>query len=202
MPDSVEWGLFLHIVGVFFAAGSMTSFVVILAMMRRAETVQDVRVWANLGAIVDKAVPLSLAALLLTGVWLVQDGNFGWGDGWINVSFIALIVILAAWLAFNTRKVVAIDTAAADGADGLVPQVLAAQITDPVLFGTTHAAITTMLAVIWNMTTHPGDAQAGIVVLVAALIGAASAAPMVQRQQEILEGKRRAGPQGGGGGGC
>jgi uncharacterized membrane protein len=190
MPDSVEWGLFLHIIGLFLVAGSMTAYLVILAMMRRADSVQDVRVWANLAAIVDKVVPLSLVVLLLTGVWLVEDAGFDWGAGWINVSFIALIVVLAAWLAFNTRKVVAIDTAAADAADGAVPQVLAAQITDPVLFGTTHAAITTVLAVIWNMTTHPGDAQAGVVVLAAVLIGAASAAPMVQRQQAILEGKR------------
>jgi uncharacterized membrane protein len=190
MPDSYEWGLFFHLLGVFLVAGGTVSFVIVLAMMRRSATVQEVRTWANLAAIIDRISALAVVVLLLTGVWLVTDGDWSWGDGWINVSLIGLILIGVAWVAINTRKIVAIDTAAADEPDGPIPQVLAAQITDPVLFGTAHAATTGFLAIIWNMTTKPGDAQAGIVLLIGLVVGAASAFPMVQRQQAILEGKR------------
>jgi uncharacterized membrane protein len=187
MPDSYEWGLFLHLLGVFLVSGGAVSFILILAMMRRSQTVQEVRVWANLAAIVERLFPVSTVVLLVTGIWLVTDGDWSWGDGWINVSFIGLILIALVGLLVNTRKVVAIDRAAADAPDGPIPQVLAAQITDPVLFATTHALTLGVLAIIWNMTTKPGDAQAGIVFVVAIVIGAASAAPMVQRQQAILE---------------
>lgn len=190
MPEAYEWALFFHLLGVFLVAGSSTTFIVILSMMRRAQSVQDLRVWANLAAIVDKVMPVSALVLLVTGFWLVQESPYEWGDGWVNVSFIGLILIGVMAVLVITRKIVAIDTAAADAPDGAVPQVLAAQITDPVMFGAAHAATLGFIAIIWNMTTKPGDAQAGIVLLAALLIGAASAAPMVQRQQAILERKQ------------
>jgi len=43
-----------------------------------------------------------------------------------------------------------------------------------------------MLGIIWNMTTKPGDAEAGIVIIVSALVGAGSAVPMISRRREIL----------------
>jgi len=187
MPSSYEWGLFLHLLGVFLVSGGAVSSILILAMLRRSETVQDVRMWANLAAIVDRIFPVATILLLATGIWLVSDGDWSWSDGWINVSLIGLILIALAGFLIATRKIVAIDRAAADAPDGPVPQVLAAQITDPMLFATTHAATLGTLAIIWNMTTKPGDAQAGIVFVAAIIVGALSAAPMVQRQQAILE---------------
>jgi uncharacterized membrane protein len=190
MPSSYEWALFLHLLGVFLMAGGAVSFHVILTFMRRSNTVQEVRLWANTGVIVEKIFPVATIVLLITGIWLVEDVGFEWGDGWINVSLIGLILIAAAGGLINTRKTAAIDRAAADAPDGPIPQVLAAQINDPVLFATTHALTLGVLAIIWNMTTKPGDAQAGIVFVLAIIIGAASAYPMVQRQQSILEGKQ------------
>jgi len=190
MPDSYEWALFFHLLGVFLISGAAVASTLVLAFMRRSRNVQEVRIWANLAVIVDRIYPVAIVILIVAGVWLVEDGEWPWGDGWINVSLIGLILMTVFGFAVITRKLVAIDTASADAPDGSIPQVLAAQIHDPVLFGGTHALTLGVLAILWNMTTKPGDAQSGIVLVVAWIVGAASAYPMVQRQKAILEGKR------------
>jgi uncharacterized membrane protein len=171
-------------------ASAATAFIMVLAMMRRSKTVEEVRQWATAGFIIDKVFPVAVVVLFVTGIWLVEDVGYEYGNGWINVSMITLILMAIAGGAINTRKIGAIKRAADAASPGVIPQVLAAQITDPVLFGTTHALTLGVLAIIWNMTTKPGDAQAGIVVALAVLVGILSAAPMVMRQQAVLEGKR------------
>ncbi len=52
---------------------------------------------------------------------------------------------------------------------------------DPVLWGTLDAFALALVAVVWDMTTKPSDAQAGTVVLFGFVVGAASALPMAAR---------------------
>ena len=54
-----------------------------------------------------------------------------------------------------------IRQAAAAAPDGPVSPELRRLINDPVLWGTLHAFTLALLATVWNMTTKPGDAQAG-----------------------------------------
>ncbi len=48
MPNSYELALFIHILGVFTVAGALATFVLIIAMMRRAKDVQEVRLWGGI----------------------------------------------------------------------------------------------------------------------------------------------------------
>ena len=187
MPDSYELALFIHFLGVFAMAGAATTFVLLLAMLRRSKNVQEVRLWSGLAAKVDKLFPAAVVVLLLSGVFLVGDKNLEWGDGWINVSLITLIAMAIVGVLINTRKINAIERAANAAPDGALPQVLAAQISDPVLFGATHALTLAVIAIIWNMTVKPGDAQAGSVIVLAIALGALSALPMAMKQQSVLE---------------
>ena len=189
MPDAFHFALFLHLLGVFGIAGAATTELVCLSMMRRARMAQELRPWADVGNIVEKAFPVAALVLLLSGAYMVsKDSTLGWDLGWINVSATALIVGAVADFLINGRRIGAIQTAAHAAADGPVSPALAAQLHDPVVFGTAHALMLMLLAIVWNMTTHPGDAQAGIVVVVAVLLGAGSAMPMVARRRAILEG--------------
>ncbi len=190
MPNSYELALFIHILGVFAVAGALTTFVLIIAMMRRAKDVQEVRLWGGIAAKVEKLFPVAVIALLLSGVFLVEDVGFEWSTGWINVSLITLLAHAVVGPLINTRKINAIEKSANAAPDGALPQVLAAQISDPVLFGTTHALALSVLAIIWNMTTKPGGAQAGIVIVFAIALGALSALPMAMKQQSVLERER------------
>ena len=187
MPESYELALFLHILSMLVLAGAVVAVTLLLSLMRRADDIRDVRQFARIATISDKFGPAAIILVVLTGVWMVEDVGFDWGSGWINVSLMIIIVTGVVWGFVITRKLSAISSAADEQADGAPGQVLSVQLNDPILFGTAHAALTTIIAIIWNMTTKPGDAQAGVVVLLAIVAGAASAFPMVARQQRILE---------------
>lgn len=185
MPQSAELGIFVHILGVFGVAGASTTFILVLSMMRRAKTVQEVRLWSNLGTLAEHAYPFAALVLVLSGAYVIEDLDFSWGDGWINTSLIALALMTVAVLKVNTLKMNAIHHAAEDAPEGPLPPALAAQVTDPMLLAVTHVITVGQLGVAWNMTTKPGDAEAGIVILLAAAIGALSVVPAIRRQQAI-----------------
>jgi uncharacterized membrane protein len=187
MPDGLLIGTFIHIAAVFAAAGTSTTFILVLSMMRRAKTVQDVRTFSTLGGLAEHAFPFATLVLLLSGGYLVDKYGASWSDGWVNVSAVALVLMAVAALKINTLKMNDIHHAAEEAPDGAIPTALALRIADPVLFAVTHAITTVMLGVIWNMTTKPGDIQAVVVVVGAALVGAGSAAPMFRHRRELLE---------------
>ncbi len=187
MPAGYDIGLYIHLLAVFAIAGELTTFVVCIAMMRRARTVEALRPWADVGWAAEKVFPVAALVLLLSASYMVGK-RWAWDDGWVNVSAATLIVMAVADVFVNGRKIGAIRRAGREAPDGPLPRILAAQVTDPILFGTTHALITATLAVIWNMTVKPGSAEAAIAVLVAVVVGAGSAVPMISRQQAILEG--------------
>jgi hypothetical protein len=187
MPSNYEWGLFAHLVGVFGMSGGAVAIVLALAMMRRAKTLAEVRVWASFGSLLEKIFPVASLLLLGSGIFMVEDGEWPWGDGWINVSLVALIALMVLGPAINGRKVAAIEKAAEAAPDGPVPEGMRVQLDDPVLFGSVHAMTLVVLGIIYNMTTKPGDAQAGIVIVVAIVVGVFSAIQMAMRQQRAIE---------------
>lgn len=189
MPDGLHIGLFIHLSAVFVAAGTSTTFILVLSMMRRARTVQDIRTFSTLGGLAEHVFPLATLVLLLSGAYLVDKAGASWGDGWANTSAIALVLMAVGALKINTLKMNQIHHTAEDAHDGPVPRELAAMVADPLLFAVTHAITIGMLGIIWNMTTKPGDAEAGIVIVISALVGAGSAIPMISRRREILAGE-------------
>ncbi len=188
MPDGLQIGLFIHLSAVFVAAGTSTTFILVLSMMRRARTVHDIRTFSTLGGLAEHLFPFATLVLLLSGAYLVDKFGASWGDGWVNTSAIALVLMAVGALKINTLKMNDIHHAAESAPDGPVPRELAAMVADPLLFAVTHAITIGMLGIIWNMTTKPGDAEAGIVILVSAIVGAGSAVPMASRRREILAG--------------
>lgn len=87
MPEGYEVGLFIHIMGVFALAGASTVGFATFSMMRRAKTVQEVRVWAGLGRILSQyyVFPIAALILILSGGYIISkfDSVFSWSDGWI-----------------------------------------------------------------------------------------------------------------------
>lgn len=189
MPEAAEIGLFIHFLGVFAAAGVVTSFVFAASMMRRATIVAELRTWAGFAAMIENLYlfPISALVMLGSGGYLVAEFDISWGEGWVLSAVIALIATVALDLGVNVRKSNAINRSAQEAPEGPLPQVLSAQITDPVLFGSAHTILLVLLAVVWNMATNPDALQSYFTVIVAAVIGVGSAAPMVIRQQRVLE---------------
>jgi uncharacterized membrane protein len=182
MPDGYEFALFLHIVGVFGIAGASVSFWIAMSWMRHASTVQAMRPLSVIAVWTDRAFPVSAVLVLLAGIYMVQDVDWGWGTGWINTSLLALIIMGAGGGILMTPRVGAIRKALDAAPDGPVPGDITAKLNDPVLWGTLHAFTLALFAIIWNMTTKPGDAQAGIVITLGFVLGAASIIPRFARE--------------------
>jgi hypothetical protein len=184
MPDGYEFALFLHIVGVFGIAGAATSELLSLAWMRRVRTVQEARPLSLIAVWTDRAFAVAAILVVIAGIYMVEDVDWGWGTGWVNTSLIALIIMFAGGALLLTPRVGAINKALDAAPDGPIPDDVRAKIGDFVLWGTLHAFALGLIAIIWNMTTKPGDAQAGTIILLGFVIGAASAIPMAMRQRE------------------
>jgi hypothetical protein len=183
MPEAEQVGLFIHIIAVFALGGATAISLVVLTMMRRAKTVQEIRHWGGLGALLSKyyVFPALGLVLLLSGGYLVNKVNEEWSEGWIGVSAIALIAAVIVGYVVNTPRFRAIGMAAHGAPDGPVPASIAEKLNAPVLVATVHALSMTSVAIVWNMTTQPGTVGAFLAIVVLAAIGAASPKLLAQR---------------------
>lgn len=182
MSDTYEIALFFHIVGVFGLAGAAVTFWVGMSVLRRIGTIQEMRSWATLAVWADRGFPAASVLVIIAGAYMVED-IWSWGDGWINTSLIALIIMGAGGGILMTPRVGAIRRAADIAAPGPVPESVRHLVEDPVLWATLHAFTLGLFAIIWNMTTKPGDAESGVIVLLAFIIGALSALPRAMRSR-------------------
>jgi hypothetical protein len=181
MADGYDVALFVHIVGVFGIAGAVTAFWFAMSWMRHSNSVAELRTLAPLAFWSDRMFPIAAIIVFAAGAYMVEDVDWGWGTGWINTSLIALVVIGAGGALLMTPRVGAIRDAVEKAPDGPVSDEMRTKLNDPILWGALHAFTLGLFAIIWNMTTKPGDAQAGIVILLAFVLGAASAIPMARR---------------------
>lgn len=186
MPEAAQIGLFIHIIAVFALGGATAISLVTFTMIRRAKTVQEVRFWGGLGRLLTQyqVFPAIGLVLLLSGAYLVDKVNEEWSEGWIGLSALALIIAVAVGFFVISPRMKAVGMAAGPAPDGPVPDAVTAQVNDPVLFASVHGNMMATLAIIWNMTTHPGTAGALIALVLFVAIGAGSAYPMYQRQQQ------------------
>jgi NADH:ubiquinone oxidoreductase subunit 6 (subunit J) len=74
MPHGWEIGLFIHIIDVFALGGAVFVSFATFSMMRRAKTVQEVRVWARLGRVLSQyyVLPACAVVLILSGAYQRQ----------------------------------------------------------------------------------------------------------------------------------
>lgn len=183
MPEGWEIGLFVHFIGLFALGCGIAVEFTAFVMMRRSASVQELRVWAELGRIVVK-VPIPAVAsliLLLSGGYLVSEFDIEWSEGWILFSLLALIVAGGFGGAVITPRLRAVVGAAGPAADGAVPHDITGMLRDPVLLGAIAVNNLLTLGIVWNMVTKPGTAGALITLLVLGGIGAAAAYSQVER---------------------
>jgi hypothetical protein len=188
MPEGYEVGLFIHILGVATLAGAIALGFATFSMMRRASSVQEVRVWGGIGRILSQyfVFPAAALVILLSGGYIISklDPLYSWSDGWVIWSVIALIVATAGGFLIVTPRMKAIGAAAGAAPDGPVPANVTEKLSDPAIFAVMHGNMMIFIAIVWNMTTHPGGVGAFLAIVILAAIGVASAYPMYQRQQK------------------
>lgn len=185
MPEGYEIGLFLHLLGVFLLGGAALVSFAVFSMMRRAATVQEVRVFGGLGRILSQhyVLPILGAWMIVTGLYLVGEFELDITDGWIFWSIIAVLVAIANGLANITPRMKAIGGEAGPAPDGPVPASITDKLNDPFLFGGMHFNLLLTVGIIWNMVMAPGWFGSLLALIIFGGIGAGSAYPMYAKQQ-------------------
>ena len=185
MPEAEQIAIFIHLVGLAVLAGGMGLEIAIITMMRRAKGVQELRVWAGLGKIIDdfKLMPAAVLVLVLSGGYLVDKAGEEWSEGWISFSLLAVIVATAAGIAVIAPRINSISTTAGAAPDGPVPPAIAGQINDPLLIASIHGNAMLLVAIIWDMSIRPGSLGAILAVVLLAAVGVATAYPAYQQQK-------------------
>lgn len=169
----VDVVLFAHIAIAIAAFAVAAILHTALWVARGATSTGTLKAWAPVIHRLDPLFPILALMLFGLGAWLLHlsGGEFGWGDGWVISSVVALAImeiVGGVLLAPRSKKLVAGIKAAADGP---VDDALRAAVTDRALWLASHFATGTALGIVFLMVTKPSGAASITVLVVAAVLG-------------------------------
>jgi hypothetical protein len=169
VPVVYEPVLFVHVVAAAVLVGTMLVEILAGAQLRRAADLRGVRTWVGFVRPLTAVSGAAWLLLLMSGGHLAGV-RWSFGDGWITVSAVGLLIAAAVGPLVHGRRLKAIGAAA--GADGPVPGDLRAAITDPVLWASVHAQIGVGIGFIYAMTNKTGFLGTALALLLPAVAGA------------------------------
>lgn len=162
--------LFLHVsaaIGYFIAMGT---WLLSLAMLRRAQRVEQVRILAQLTGRTGPLFGISVLFLLGTGLYMAITA---WSllTGWIIVALISLILIAPLGTAFIEPRRRAIERLVQEAPDGPLPESLEQHTHDPMLLTALQTVTTLLLGIVFLMTNKSSLIVSIIVMVIALLLG-------------------------------
>ena len=164
--------LFLHIVGAIGYFVGMGTWLFLLAALRRAQRVEQVRTLTPLMGLIGPLILFSVLLLLAAGLYMAITA---WGllTSWIDVALISLLLIVPLGTAINEPRRRAIDRLAQEASDGPLSRSLEQRTHDPVLLIAPRTTIILLLGIVFLMTNKPSLLGSLIVIAVALALGLA-----------------------------
>lgn len=176
--------LFLHITAVVLTFGLAATMHVLMARLRGATEVRQVRDQMPLLKATGPLIPVGALLILVFGAYLIQISDdadkIRWSDGWIIAAIIGLVAMEAVGGAVIARREKALHEAVDAAPDGPVPANVAELIRDKGIWYGSHFATAEAFGIMLLMTTKPSGTTSAVVLVVAALIGVASAMPFLK----------------------
>ena len=165
--------LFLHVSGAIGYFIGIGIWLFGLAILQRAQRVEQVRAVANLVGLTGPLFGVSVLFILVTGLYMALTA-WGLRTGWIGVALISLIVMAPLGTALVEPRRRAIDRLAREAPDGPLPESLERRTHDPFLGTTLQTLAALLLGIVFLMTTKPSLPGSLIVIAVALALGLAS----------------------------
>jgi hypothetical protein len=162
--------LFLHVFGalaMFAAAGVVLTGT---ALLRHAQTVEQLRERAALASSVDKLFPVIIVVILVPAIYMVFAA-WSWTTAWIDTALVLLLLMLPLGPAINGRRLEAIHRAAQAAPSGPLSATLRTQRDDPVLWTSLCIFIGGTSGIVFLMTVKPDLPGSLATVVVALLLG-------------------------------
>ena len=171
-----DFALFMHLVGVVLLVISLSYTLGGLFRAQRASTVGDIRSSLVFVPIAEKIIPVAMLVILGFGLFMVGDGHWGWGTGWVDVAIAIFLLMSVLGPAVEGKRTAKLLEGVEELPDGPVPPEVEALRRDPVL---THVALFgswQIVAFLFLMTNKPGFGGA----IAACAIAAAISVPLAR----------------------
>jgi hypothetical protein len=178
--------LFVHVIGAIGYCLGIGMWLFVLAGLRRAQRVEQVRALIHLNDLSGPFGAGSAVVLLGAGLYLALTA---WSllTSWILVALISLLLMVptsAALIAPRRRALV--DQMAREAPEGTISLALSQRIHDPVLLIVVQTVAALLLGLVFLMTTKPNLVGSLVVMVVALLLGLASSL-LVSRMRRTPE---------------
>ena len=180
--STYEVVLFLHISVALFAFGVAGVLHTAMFRLRSSDHPREMATWVPIFAKAEPLFPVSALLLIGLGGWLLQlsDGEFGWGDGWVVVAIVSLVLVEALGAAVLGPRMKRLGAAIEADSGDTVSAATRAASNDRALWLAAHTSTAVIVGIVLLMATKPSGAIGVVVVVVAAVVGAASALPFAK----------------------
>ena len=165
--------LFLHVSGAIGYFIGIGAWLFVLAGLRRAQRVEQVRALINLVAMTGPLFAISVLLILAAGLFMSLTA-WSLQTGWIAVALISLVIMAPLGTALIEPRRRALGRLAREAPDGPLPESLEQRTHDPVLGTALQTLAALLLGIVFLMTTKPSLTGSLIVMAVALALGLAS----------------------------
>lgn len=103
---ALSLGLFIHLLAVIVGIGSTFAYPVISAWVERFAPEAIPGVWGGMRRADHLLVTPGLVLVLLSGLYLVSEGDLSLGESWVSVGFAAVIILLGLTHGFTRPRLI------------------------------------------------------------------------------------------------
>jgi uncharacterized protein YneF (UPF0154 family) len=172
--DTYRTVLYVHLLSLVVGIGAGAVLVVCLYHLKAARTLAEVLPWAIVAGKTEKAFPVAIVGLFLTGAYMTHD-VWSWDAGWIMVSLVGLIVIALQGALVGGRTSKQLEQVLHANGPGPLADDARRMTLHPGLWVTEFTNVGMVLAIMWNMTQKPGTTEAVVVLAIGYAAGLALA---------------------------
>ncbi len=152
-----DWLLFVHVLGAFAFLGGVFALVALQIAAMRSVRASDVALFMHVGRVAEAMINAGAVVVLVLGIWLALDFDYGLDEPWIVASLV-LWVVSAVLGYFGGKRYSAARREAdrlAAGDDRRTPE-LDALLGDPAAFVINWGGTASVLAILALMVFKPG----------------------------------------------
>jgi hypothetical protein len=172
--DTYRTILYLHLVSLAIGFGAAAVMKVCLFNLKAAQTVAEAAPWGAVAGKTEKAFPVAIVGLFLTGAYMTHD-VWSWDTGWIEVSIVGLIIVALEGALLGGRTAKRLAQALQANGPGPLGSEARRMTLHPGLWIAAFGNLGIVLGIMWNMTQKPGTGEAILAVVIGYGIGVALA---------------------------
>jgi Predicted integral membrane protein (DUF2269) len=150
-----EVALFVHVSAAMVLFGGVALEVVGALGLRRARTVEQVRLYCKVLKPTEPMFPAAAVGLVVAGLYMAIS-RWSFDTPFVTVGLVGLVTIAAQGFSIQARTWKAVDKAAEEAPDGPVPAELRTLMLDPLSWASTGAACLAAVGAVAIMTLKPG----------------------------------------------